>query len=228
MRREERRQSRQRGIDQHRNSPLGDRADLANRQRDHVGGESHWFGMEVATRQGLVGVGKDQRVVGDAVGLDFKRRGGLTQEVEHRAHHLRLAAQAIGILHTAVVIEVAGADATAGHQRAERIGDFDLAAMAAQCVDARIERRVGALGSLGRQRAGHDGGAEQQFCFEQSRKRVRGGELGAVEQRESFLGAEFERIESRARKRLARRQPVAFEIDLAHPDHRRRQMRQRG
>ena len=80
--------------------------------------------------------------------------GGVAQHVEHGAHHLRLAAQAVGVLHAVVADEVRGADGAAGHQRAQGVGAVDLAAMAAQRVDARIERRVGALGGLGRQRAG--------------------------------------------------------------------------
>ena len=76
--------------------------------------------------------------------------GGLAQHVEHGAHHLRLAAQAVGVLHAVVADEMRGADGAAGHQRAQRVGRVDLAAMAAQRVDARIERRVGALGGVGR------------------------------------------------------------------------------
>ena len=46
---------RQRRVDQHGDAPLGQRADLADRQRDHVGGEGHRLGVEVAARQGLAG-----------------------------------------------------------------------------------------------------------------------------------------------------------------------------
>ena len=102
----------------------------------------------------VVVVGEDQRIVGDAVGLGLERRGGLAQHVERRAHHLRLAAQAVGVLHALVADEVRGADGAAGHQRAQRVGRLDLAAMAAQRVDARVERRVRAARRVGRQRAG--------------------------------------------------------------------------
>ena len=119
-------------------------------------------------------------------------------EVEHRAHHLRLAAQAVGVLHAVVVDEVRGADGAAGHQRAQGGGDLDLAAMAAQRVDARVERRVGALGRVGRERAGDERRAEHPLGLEQAGQRIGGRELRAVEQREPFLRA-------RARAARARR-----------------------
>ena len=65
----------------------------------------------------------------------------------------------------------------------------------AQRVDARIERRVGALGRIGRQRAGDQRGLEQRLGLEQRGERIGGRELRAVEQRQAFLGAERDRLE---------------------------------
>jgi hypothetical protein len=56
---------------------------------------------------------------------------GLAQQVEDGAHDLRLAAQAIGILHPLVANQMRGADRRAGHQAAQRGGRVDLAAVAA-------------------------------------------------------------------------------------------------
>ena len=67
--RQERRQARQRRIDEHRQPALRQRADLADRHGDHVGGEGHRLGVEIAARQRLAVLREDQRVVGDAVGL---------------------------------------------------------------------------------------------------------------------------------------------------------------
>ena len=67
LRRQERRQAGERRIDQHRDAPLRQRADLAKRNRDHVGGEGHRLGVEIAAGQRLAVVGEDQRIVGDAV-----------------------------------------------------------------------------------------------------------------------------------------------------------------
>ena len=73
-------------------------------QGDHVGGEGHRLGVEIAAGQGLAGVCEDQRVVGDPVGLVAECRRGLTQDIEGGAHHLGLAAQAIGVLHPLIVL----------------------------------------------------------------------------------------------------------------------------
>ena len=102
---------RQRRVDQHGDAALGERADLADRQRDHVGGEGHRLGVEIAAGQRLAGRRRRS--------ADCRRRrwprspsvvGGLAQHVEHGAHHLRLAAQAVGVLHALV----ADADARRG------------------------------------------------------------------------------------------------------------------
>ena len=151
LRRQERRQARQRRIDQHGDAPLGQRADLAERQRHDVGGEGDRLGVEVAARQRLAGVGEDQRIVGDAVGLGRQRRRRVAQDVEHGAHDLRLAAQAVGILHALVADQMRGADGGACHQaRAAHAAASIWPAMAAQRVDARVERRIGAARRIGR------------------------------------------------------------------------------
>ena len=79
-------------------------------------------------------------------------------------------------------------------------GDLAGAAMAAQRENARIERRIGAARRVGRQRAADQRGAEDALDLEQAGERVGGGELGAVQEREPFLGPEF-----------AGREPSAFE-----------------
>ncbi len=100
---------------------LGHRADLADRHRQHVGGEGHRLGVEIAAGHHVAGVGHHQRIVGDAIGFDGQRRRRLPHHVEHSAHHLRLAAQAIGILNAIVDRAMRGADLAAIHQYAQRM-----------------------------------------------------------------------------------------------------------
>ena len=78
--------------------------------RNDVGGEGDGLGMEIAARKHRAILGKDQRIVGDAIGLDDKRARRIGEEVEAGAHHLRLAAEGIGILHPVI----AGRDARRG------------------------------------------------------------------------------------------------------------------
>ena len=72
--------------------------------------------------------------------------------------------------------------------------------MAAQRVDARVERRVGAARGVGRERAGHQRRLQQRLGLEQAGQRVGRGELRAVEQRQPFLRAEHDRREPGGRQ----------------------------
>ena len=65
---QERRQAGQRGVDQQRDAPLGERADLGDRERERVGGERHRLGVEVAAGEDLA-VAEHQRIVGHRVGF---------------------------------------------------------------------------------------------------------------------------------------------------------------
>ena len=75
--------------------------------------------------------------------------GGLDQEIQDRAHDLGLTAKTIGILHARIADEMGFANLTPGHERAQRLGGALLAAMAAQTMDTRIERRVRAACGVG-------------------------------------------------------------------------------
>ena len=196
-------------------------------ERDHVGGEGDGLGVEIAARKRLVRFREDERIVGDAVGLGEERRGRLAQEIEAGAHHLRLAAQAIGILHPFVAGQVRGADGASLKQRAQRRGDFDLAGMAPQRMDARIERRVRSARAVGRQRAGRKRRAEQRLGLEQADQRIGGRELRAVEQREPLLGLKRDRLEAGFGERGGGGRDAVADASLAHADHRRRHMRER-
>ena len=226
-RRQERRQARQGRIDQHGDAALGQRADLAQRQCDDVGSKSDRLGVEVAARQRLVGIGEDQRIVGDAVGFCFERRRRLTKDVEHRAHDLRLAAQAVGILYPLVAHEMRGTDCRSGHQAAQRVCCSDLAAVATQLVDARIEWRVRAARRVGRERAGHQRRAMQVLGFEQASQRIGGRKLRAVQQGEPFLGAQHKGLQPRIAQRLCGRHGLAVDDEVTDANHRRAHMGER-
>ena len=78
--------------------------------------------------------------------------GDRAHEVEARPHHLRLAAQRVGVLHP-IALEVRGADPAAGEQAAQRRGHAHLSGLTAQRIDARIERRIAAFQGVNRQSA---------------------------------------------------------------------------
>ena len=62
-----------------------------------------------------------------------------------------------------------------------------------QLLDAWVERPVGALGGIGRERAGDERRLEHALGLEQAGERQRGRDLRAVEQRQTLLRAEDER-----------------------------------
>jgi hypothetical protein len=153
---------------------------------------------------------EDERVVGDRVGLANEDERGVAQLVEAGAHDLRLAAQAVRILDPVVALQVRAADLAAREQRAVVAGDVDLPRLAAQVVDARIERAVAAACRVDRERA------DDERCFEHGLEREqrvqgkRGRDLRSVDERQPFLRGERERRDGRrraARRRAGRRSP---------------------
>ena len=182
--------------------------------------------MEITAGDCFAGIGEDQRIIGDGIGLDLQRAAGLTQQIEHGAHHLRLATQAVRVLDL-LAHGMAGEDFTARRQPAQSGGDIDLALMAAQFVDPRIKRRNRALGRVQAHRTGNQRALEAGLDAEQGGERQRGRGLGAVEQGQPFLGPQLDRLEPGALERFRRRQPLATPEGLAMADQRRAHMRQR-
>ena len=151
---EESRQAAQVRVDQQRDATLGQRADLGNRQGQVVGRQRDRLRVEVAAGQHGPGVGEYERVVGHRVGFRLEHAADMTQDVETGAHHLRLAADRVRILHP-VATYVRGPDFAAGHQLPEHGGDGDLAAVAPDALDALVERRVATADRIRRHRAGN-------------------------------------------------------------------------
>ena len=124
-----------------------------------------------------------------------QRGAQLPHQVEAGAHDLRLAAERIGILH-ARAIDVRGADGAARDQVAVLARHRDLAGLAAACVDALVERRIAALERIDRHGAGDHGRCQHVLGAEQARQRQRRGHLRAVDQRQTLLGAQPERLQA--------------------------------
>ncbi len=177
------------------------------------------LGVEIAAGKRDAVLGDDQRVVGDAVRLVCQHASHVAQSVEDGAHHLRLAAQTVGVLDAVVADAMRLADGAAGHEPAQGIGAVDLATMPAQRVDARIEGCVGAFGGFGGEHAGDQRGAEQGGGREQRGQRIGGGELRAVEERQAFLGTERQRREATLLQRLRGRLPALRRHHVAGADH---------
>jgi hypothetical protein len=105
-------------VDHQRDAALGDGADLGDGERDLVSGEGHRLGVKIAARDDLALGDQHQRIVGDRIGLDFQCLAGKAQQIESRAGDLRLAADAIGILHAGIAVAMAFTDHRALHHGA--------------------------------------------------------------------------------------------------------------
>ena len=97
-------------------------------------------------------------------------------------------------------IAMAGEDPGAVKQASDFGGDTDLAGLAANFADARVEWLHRALERVDRQCAGAKRRAEHPLGGKQRVERNGGRGLGAVDQGEPFLGAELERLHERVER----------------------------
>jgi hypothetical protein len=147
---------------------LGDGAHFGNCQRAGISRQRHWLGVEVAAREhhatavnmwatrrpvGGAALREHQGVVGHRVGLAHQHQRGVAQRVQAGAHHLGLAAQAIGVLHAVVAFLMGLTDLAARQQGAVILRHVDLPRLAPQRMDARVERAVAAARGVYRQGA---------------------------------------------------------------------------
>lgn len=70
------------GIDQNGQPPFGDRGDFAQYIGEGIAGQSHRFGVEIATGKGFITIGKNQRIVGDRIGFGFQNTGAKFQHIK--------------------------------------------------------------------------------------------------------------------------------------------------
>ena len=87
-------------------------------------------------------------------------------------HYLWLAAQRVGVLHL-VAVAVRLADFRAGQQPAIAFSHCQLSGLAAQCLDARVERLVATERGVDRERTRYHRAGERIFDGEQSAERQR-------------------------------------------------------
>ena len=212
---QEGRQAAHLGIDQNRQPALGDGADFAQGDRHDVGRKGDRLGVEVSPGQGVVA--EQQGIVAHGIGFDLKGPRDIAKQIEDGAHHLRLAAETIGVL-DAVALRMGLADFTTRQEAPEAFCDSDLARLPPGFVDPRVERDVGALERIERQCAADQGGAEHPFCGEQYVERDRGRRLGAVDQGEPFFRAQDERFEAEPAQGVSGGQSFPVEVDFAFTD----------
>ena len=228
IRRQERRQAEvQRGIDEGGDAPLADRADLGQDKRNLVCGKGDRLGVKISARDDLAGLDQYQRIVGDGVGFDRQRAGGLRQQVKRGAGHLRLAAQAIGILHTLIAFQMRVPDIAALQQYCQRRAGGDLPGMPAQLLDLGAERRRRGHRRIDRQGTCHQRRAGETMGAQQAGNGIGRRKLRTVDQREAFLRPEGDRRETGSGQRIKARYDLAVDKRLPLADHDGGHMRER-
>ena len=173
--------------------------------------------MEVAAGEHFARIGEHERVVGDRVRLGLEKRGGVAQVVEAGSHHLRLAPDRIGVLDP-VAIEVRGADLAAAHQVPKHARDHDLSTVATDLLDPRIERDVAALDGVGGHRARDERAGQHVLGAKKGGKSQRRRDLCSVEERQTLLWREAQRLESGPPERFFAAQGILANPGLPLPD----------
>lgn len=168
-----------------------------------------------------------ERVVGYGVRLGQQRFRRVPKLVEARSHDLRLAAQAVRILHT-VAVEVRCADLAAVEECAVDRRDVGLPAVAAQRLDARIERNVARKARVDRHRARDERRRERALGGEEPGERQCRRYLGAVEKCETLFGSKLDRGDPRLRERFTAGNDAAVLERFAFTDQHRREVRERS
>ena len=97
--------------------------------------------MKISARHDPSLIYQNERIVGCGVGLNTKRMGSLPQDIHRGPRDLRLAADAIGILHAAVPVAVAFADLRSVQDRTHQGRNLDLAPVTSERMNFRMQRR---------------------------------------------------------------------------------------
>ena len=100
-------------------APLGDRREIRERDGEEVERHRDRLSVKVAAAQQLAGL-EHERIVGRGVQLAADDARGEVDRVEHRAVHLRHAAQRVRVLHARIVVAMRLANLAVGEQLAQK------------------------------------------------------------------------------------------------------------
>ena len=116
------------------------------------------------------------------------------ERVAYRAVHLRHAAQRIRILHL-LAFQVGLANDAAFQHAAQVLSDQQLSCMRTGIVNALVEGDVRALERVERESSHNVGGIGEDFGLEYRQQPHGQHCLGAIDQRDRFLGFKSERLD---------------------------------
>ena len=168
--------------------------DLGSGDGQEVAGEADRRSMEVPARLDAT-VGQHAGVVDRRHQFGVGHRTGKRDGVARRAVHLRGAAQRVGILNTGVVGAMAGDDRAAVEQPPKVGGRHGLAVVRSQRHQVGGERTIGRHQCLDAHRRGDVGGAHEHVEIGERQHQHPEHAVGAVDQRQPFLGPQRDRLQ---------------------------------
>ena len=210
-----------------RNTTLGQRTDFGNRQRNVIRRHRYRFGVEVTAGDHFILGGEDQRVIRHRIGLNQQDFRGLANLGQTGAHHLRLTAQRVRVLHFATVVMRLRNLAAVGQHMAIQRRSVNLPALAARFVNTRIKRTTRSQRRFGGERAAYHRGSKQIFRVKQAPQRKRRRCLSTVQQRQPLFRRQGNRLEADFFQRLQRRHPLAVDAGFPLTQQRQGHVRQR-
>ena len=223
------------GVEQAVDAALANAGEIGEHDGRVVKGVGQRRAVEVAARQHLCvgqvfgGIrGEYERIICRGAGFDFEDAFNVCQRAAHSAVDLRNAAQAVGILHAGVVFEVRLANLRLGKERAHVGRAGRLAGVRTRELDALVEGNWSAHESFKRHGAGEIGELSDADAARNGEAADGRHGLGAIEQREAFLGLKLQRRKAGAMQRLAARDAFAAIEGFAFADDDKCEMCERG
>ena len=167
-RHQERWQTRDRGVDQQCDTALRNRANFRNRECQCIGRKRDWLSVEITTGNDFASFNKHQRIIGHGIRFNQQSTRRVIDDIQAGTHDLRLAAQAVWVLHAFVIDQMGLADFAAGQQRTVNCCGRDLARLTTAAMNTCIKRCIAAFSGIDRQSAGNGGRFQQTLCQKQT------------------------------------------------------------
>ncbi len=143
-------------------------------------------------------VWKNERIIGSGAGFDLEDRRDVGERTANGAVDLRHAAQAVGVLHAGAVFAVGFANLGVPKQRDKVRGGSELAGMRTGALNALVESGGRAHERIERHCAGDVSQADEAASARHGKRADSDHGLGAIEQRQAFLGGKRKRLEAGA------------------------------
>ena len=179
--------------------------------------------MEVATGEDCILLGENQRVIGRGVGFPLDGLADPIERISDRPMNLRNTAQGIGILDP-ITVDVGGANLAPLQEGPDAGRHPRLAGMGSDLVDPLIEGLHRSQQPLEADGGREIGRIHHCLSLEQGSRQHRHRNLYSVDQRQTFLGLQNNRLEATSSQSGLASEPPTSDQRLALPDQHQSQV----